>query len=237
MPVSATTLRMLLDAGIEGDDLVAVVASIDADAASARPAADDQAERRRAADRLRKQQKRAVCGNSAETSADTAEAFDKEAPHTPQEITTPPPPTGVAPKSKRGTRLAPDWAPTFDPVAFAAPLGLTAAEVAHELAQFRDHFLAATGAVASKLDWDATLRKWLRRAGNDKRNRALRYGGNVGIGPPAANTGPRIFVDRDTPQWDAWLEHYQKTGKPTKWLKNMSQMQVPTEWPPQEAAA
>lgn len=51
MPVSARTLQMLIDAGLSGDALVAVVNSIDGDMQTV--VVDEQAERRRAADRER----------------------------------------------------------------------------------------------------------------------------------------------------------------------------------------
>jgi len=57
MPVSAATLALLMDAGLTGDKLVEVVASIDADMASIAPVVDAAAERKRAADRARMQEK------------------------------------------------------------------------------------------------------------------------------------------------------------------------------------
>lgn len=51
------------------------------------------------------------------------------------------------------------------------------------------------------------------------------------------SSGRRLYAHRGTPQWDAWIEHYRRTGQPMKWLEGKSQMQVPSEWPPQERAA
>ena len=64
MPVSAKTLGLLLDAGLTGDELRAVVASIDEDAAPK----DTAAERRRAYDRERKRVHRNSGGQNADIS-------------------------------------------------------------------------------------------------------------------------------------------------------------------------
>jgi hypothetical protein len=106
MPVSANTLRKLIEAGLSGDELVSVVEAIDADMDAMRPAVDDAAERRRAKDRERKRQQRDgvrgnVCGNSAEK---------EKPPHTPQKKTTSPsknPPKG-------GQKGSPSYSDSFE---------------------------------------------------------------------------------------------------------------------------
>lgn len=105
MPVSANTLRLLIDAGIEGDELVAVVASIDADMMPRH--IDEQAERRRAKDRARARVRR--------QSADNPQTECKKVPpHTPpKKTTTPQNPTGSLPptaKSELETVLSPEMA-------------------------------------------------------------------------------------------------------------------------------
>lgn len=66
--------------------------------------------------------------------------------------------------AKRGTRLPADWAPGETGVAFASQQGLSGPRVEAELARFRDHWAAKTGADASKADWQATWRNWVRKA-------------------------------------------------------------------------
>lgn len=90
MPVSAATLRLMMDAGLVGDQLLAVVEAIDADMEAARPVVDLLAERRRAKDRDRKRDVRAMsAGMSADKSADIAPLPDKE--KCPKEINPSPP--------------------------------------------------------------------------------------------------------------------------------------------------
>lgn len=49
-------------------------------------------------------------------------------------------------------------------MAFAASQGLTNGRATAELAKFRDFWTAKTGADATKADWQATWRNWVRRA-------------------------------------------------------------------------
>lgn len=49
-------------------------------------------------------------------------------------------------------------------MAFAAQQGLTNGRATAELAKFRDFWAAKTGADATKADWQATWRNWVRRA-------------------------------------------------------------------------
>lgn len=49
-------------------------------------------------------------------------------------------------------------------MAFAAQQGLTNGRATAELAKFRDFWTAKTGADATKADWQATWRNWVRRA-------------------------------------------------------------------------
>lgn len=89
MPVSAETLSKLMDAGLSGDALIDVVASIDADMAVNPAPADEAAERRRAKDRERKRAKKAE--NSAEFRGNSAESpSPKENTPTPPKENTPP---------------------------------------------------------------------------------------------------------------------------------------------------
>lgn len=92
MPVSAETLRMLIDAGLSGDGLVSVVASIDADMAATAPTVDLAAERKRAADRIRMQEKRHVARLSRDMSRDTTSFPEQKSPTPPKTQTLSPEP-------------------------------------------------------------------------------------------------------------------------------------------------
>lgn len=68
-----------------------------------------------------------------------------------------------APPKKRGTRIANDWTPSKETVEKLRQ------EFPHidqkmEHRKFVDHWLAESGAKASKLDWEATYRNWIRRS-------------------------------------------------------------------------
>jgi uncharacterized protein YdaU (DUF1376 family) len=67
----------------------------------------------------------------------------------------------AAPKgAARGSRIAPNWAPTPKDYAFASSNGLTREEINREADRFRNYWLAATKN-AAKCDWEATWRNWL----------------------------------------------------------------------------
>lgn len=46
-----------------------------------------------------------------------------------------------------------------------------------------------------------------------------------------------VFVKRGSPQFKAWLAHYRANGQSVSFMEKQDQWTVPTEWPPQEAAA
>jgi len=81
------------------------------------------------------------------------------------------PDTSLVPKvqtdrgaAKRGTRLPQDWEPGEPGMAFAAQQGLTNGRAAAEVEKFRDHWAAKTGSDATKADWQAAWRNWVRRS-------------------------------------------------------------------------
>lgn len=70
----------------------------------------------------------------------------------------------LAPKGK-ATRLPADWQPEpltgeTEAMVSAWPVGM----LERELSRFRDHWAAAAGRKAAKLDWNAAFRNWLRNA-------------------------------------------------------------------------
>ena len=64
---------------------------------------------------------------------------------------------------KRATRLPADWAPTPDQIAWARSERKDI-NPATEASKFRDYWIAKAGRDATKLDWDATWRNWVRNA-------------------------------------------------------------------------
>ena len=72
----------------------------------------------------------------------------------------PPVPDPAPPK--RGTRLPADWTLSPELRAWAIAEGL--ADPDREAAKFRDHWTAKAGKDATKLDWAATWRTWVRKA-------------------------------------------------------------------------
>jgi uncharacterized protein YdaU (DUF1376 family) len=73
----------------------------------------------------------------------------------------------VAPAS-RGSRLSEDWSPNEDDMRTALNEGMSRREIMREADRFRDYWLAKSGKDATKTDWSATWRNWVRRAADDR---------------------------------------------------------------------
>ena len=70
------------------------------------------------------------------------------------------------PKSKRGARLPEGYAPPNDVIqAMMSELGVEYQALGREHRKFCDYWYAQPGQKGVKLDWDATWRNWMRRAG------------------------------------------------------------------------
>lgn len=74
-------------------------------------------------------------------------------------------------KQKTASRLADDWRPPPEFLAFALVEGFSEMEAKREADKFRDYWVAQAGAKGRKLDWLATWRNWIRRASDDKPSR------------------------------------------------------------------
>lgn len=155
MSMIATALKHMLAAGMPHDQIIEAVAEME----SAFPK-DAQAERRRAADRERKRLR-----NSAE-SAETAESVDppfsdkERSPTPPKEINSNPRET----KRARGSRLPDDWALPAKWGQWALSEGWVEADIRFEADRFRDFWCSKAGKDATKIDWEATWRNWIRSA-------------------------------------------------------------------------
>ncbi|WP_273760491.1 DUF1376 domain-containing protein [Bartonella sp. ML70XJBT.G] len=77
-------------------------------------------------------------------------------------------------KAHRGSRLPDDFEPDYD---FALAEGLPPERIKVEMAKFRDYWRSKAGANATKIDWQATWRNWVR---NSKDHKINQQGGNYG---------------------------------------------------------
>ncbi|PIT68585.1 DUF1376 domain-containing protein [Bartonella tribocorum] len=68
-------------------------------------------------------------------------------------------------QANRGCRLPDDFEPDYD---FAIEEGLPPERVKVEIAKFRDYWTAKSGKDATKIDWQATWRNWVRNSKNYK---------------------------------------------------------------------
>lgn len=66
-----------------------------------------------------------------------------------------------------------------------------------ETAKFIDHFLSATGSNATKLNWPATWRNWIRRAEKDYPQGGLAARTNGHPGPRSSTTDQRVGAALD----------------------------------------
>ncbi|WP_375637867.1 MULTISPECIES: hypothetical protein [unclassified Bartonella] len=82
-------------------------------------------------------------------------------------------------QANRGCRLPTDFEPDYD---FAIAKGLPPERVKVEIAKFRDYWRSKAGANATKTDWQATWRNWVRKAIEDleKTKNTNNNGGNNG---------------------------------------------------------
>lgn len=78
-------------------------------------------------------------------------------------------------RQRKGTRLPDGWTPTRTPGNQKAEQGHDQAWLDRELERFRDYWSAVSGQRGRKLDWDATWRNWLRNA-EDRAQRQPGFG-------------------------------------------------------------
>jgi hypothetical protein len=133
--------------------------------------------------------KRSIVTETDETSTDRQTDIQ-----TKKEIEAAPPTAAPRPKA---CRLSDDWNPE--------PEDFPAEQIARELPKFRDFWKAKSGRDATKLDWQATWRNWLRRSDDFKpaRNQA-------GNGSTAASASP--VISDHAAQWRARLQVYKPGG-------------------------
>jgi uncharacterized protein YdaU (DUF1376 family) len=139
---------------------------------------------------LKMRQKRS--GAAKSRWAKVKEAYNADAPHMPSNASamhpSPSPSPSPSPLKKsslrspkengaseaKGARLPEGWEPLDKDFDLAVSWGLTQDEIKREHGRFVDHWKAKSGKDATKQDWDATWRNWMRKAADDKRNRDQR---------------------------------------------------------------
>lgn len=205
MPVSAATLKALIDAGVTGDALVAVVAAIDADMAAAPPLPAPErsgAARRQAAYRERKHNAsitESITPTVTQGITVTSQPITNVTPRVsaraePETTNSSSPPEDQ--KGKEGRKIPPaavreptgkhllpaNWQPSDELVAYGMNLGHSRQRCA-EIAE--DMRVWAQGKGERRADWPATYQGFLRRESR---------GGNTHRGPPPRSRKP-TFAD------------------------------------------
>lgn len=81
---------------------------------------------------------------------------------------------------KRGSRLSEDWVLPMAWGVWAVENGMPEPAVRREADKFRDYWIGRSGATASKLDWQATWRNWVRKWVDDNGKALLNGKRNTG---------------------------------------------------------
>lgn len=76
------------------------------------------------------------------------------------------------PERLNGLRLSEDWTPTDEQRLYASDQGYTPGETDAMAEDFRDYWLARSGADARKRDWNRTWRRWVRNQVNFRGGRS-----------------------------------------------------------------
>ena len=232
----AALVQALVDAGASGDVILAAVKAVEAS-----KVADDEA--RRAAVRARVTKHRALKRAVTLHDVSIQEAVENSTKKVVSAGSDENAPLYVEEKEhkkkgkresslddKRGTRLPQDWMPSEADAAYGATLGFTSVAYDREVEKFRNHWHTKPGKDALKLDWSKTFRNWLLRG-------AERFApAKEPYRPTVVQTAQAVFIERGSPQWQAWTRHRGKEpiaihhgGKDGQFMR--------TEWPPQESAA
>ena len=110
------------------------------------------------------------------------------------------PPIGGA--KKTGSRLPEDWTLPTDWRVWAVSEGMMEIDVQREAAKFRDYWIAKSGKDASKRDWQATWRNWIRKAMQDRTPRSQQ-------GKPQPGEVREIRGQRHVYRaYDGWVPEY-----------------------------
>lgn len=132
-------------------------------------------------------------------------------------------------RSKNGSRLPLDWAPSRDLVEKSASMGLSAAQFDREIEKFKNHWQAQAGPRGVKNDWDAAARNWMITA-------VERLSPPPRISAAPKPTTQAVWLKRGSPQWQAWTKSRGK--EPYFSIRNGDEGAFfRTEWPEQDEVA
>ncbi|UAX94538.1 hypothetical protein LAC81_10200 [Ensifer adhaerens] len=182
-------------------------------------------ERRRAGDRERQQRRRARVTSRDVTATGAGVLSDKESSPAPPKETNSPDTTPAgsdaqldlhlgeadagpsAQRGRRASRLPAAFEPDWD---FAAGLGFEPAEASVEFDKFRDYWSAKAGRNATKLDWAATWRNWMRNAGRPQGAGVSRVAGRLKVGQMDDAGPPRRGHRQQAPPYETAFARHQR---------------------------
>lgn len=210
MTISAETLRLLLEAGLSGDQILAVAESLETE----KKAISKGAERTR---RWRENKARDVTVTSPETrhgdvshvgepaqvvvltsslrseGTQEANASFVDAPSAKSTPADPEKPKTKPPKATRGTRLPEDWEPSADEFDLGRQAGLTDEEIHRAALEFRNYWCSRSRD-AAKLSWRLTWHNRVNDIGERKQRASARLAAAADQ-PGAGRRGTVSFAD------------------------------------------
>ena len=110
----------------------------------------------------------------------------------------------------QGARIQGDWTPSAEDRAFARAEGLPSQAIDREAGRFRDFWIAKTGASATKKDWPATWRNWIRKARDQQHGNGYRAAG--GAAPGETGAGGRFASASKTDAARRVIDRLQRAG-------------------------
>lgn len=159
MSIIAVAVKHLIAAGVTNDALVTAIAEMEKALIPEKSAAA----KRQA--RYRERNKPSQSVTSVTCDASPLDSFNGF-PHPSLTSLEPPkenPPIGGQKKApRRGTRLTAGWELEQEWGEWAESQGMKGEDVLREAAKFKDFWLAKAGPNATKADWEATWRNWVR---------------------------------------------------------------------------
>lgn len=164
MTVTAA-IRRMLDAGLTIEQALIAAEAFEAESVPIEVMPSKRQQRnKRYYERLKSSEKRL---NAPEKDVSVGDAL----PPSPGPLSPPPTPPPIIPQTpstiretKRATRLSPDWTLPASWGRWAVDQGHSEAHVRLEAEKFRDFWCSKSGKDATKLDWMATWRNWIRNS-------------------------------------------------------------------------
>lgn len=167
MGVISTAVKHLIAAGITGDALVRAIEEMESNQVSVDSEVivnKRQARNKRYYERLKTSEKH--LNKTIETVSD-GDAL----PPSPVPLSSPPTPPPIIPQTpstipakNRATRLSPEWQLPAAWGRWAIAEGYPEPTVRLEAQKFRDYWISKSGKDATKVDWEATWRNWMRNS-------------------------------------------------------------------------